>query len=108
MNGIPILLKTYDKYNPLSLTSNRTNPNQINESDAINTTKAESNSTTTHQILAQIMDVMGVATQNNPNAIQYAHQSNLVSFIIDELDNIYTHYKEQQIPIHGQLINKLL
>ena len=89
MNGVPILLRTYKQYN------------SFNHSTT-------ANSTLIYQILSQIMDTIGVATQNNPNAIQYAHQSNLVSFIIDELNEIYTKHKENGTPINGQLINKLL
>ena len=93
MNGVKILLKAYQKYNPLT---------------DINTKYYNQNTTLNYQILSAIMDAIGVATQNNPNAIQYTHQSNLVSFIIDELNNIYLNYKNNDIPIHGQLVNKLV
>ena len=92
MNGVKILLEAYKHYNPL---------------DGDTQTKS-SNVTLNYRIISAIMDAIGVATQNNPNAIQYAHQSNLVSFIIDELNNIYLSYKNNDIDIHGQLINKLV
>ena len=91
MNGVKILLEAYKRYNPLS-------EEEIKSS----------NTTLNYRIISAIMDAIGVATQNNPNAIQYTHQSNLVSFIIDELNNIYVNYKNNDIPIHGQLINKLM
>eukprot|EP01084_Bolivina_argentea_P169445 293745_1 len=91
MNGVPILLKTYNKYKLLNINNNN-----------------NTNITLNYRILSQIMDVIGVASQNNPNAIQYVHQSNIVSFIIDELNNIYLNYKNNNISINGQLINKLL
>ncbi len=51
MNGVPILLKTYNKYKLLN----------------------NGNVTLNGMILSQIMDVIGVASQNNPHAIQYVH-----------------------------------
>merc|ERR1712125_72 len=42
---------------------------------------------------------IGVATQNNPNAIAIAHQSHLVAFIIDEL---------KSNDLDGELMNKLI
>ena len=93
MNGVPILLKAYNEYNPLI---------------DIDTRYKNQSKTQNYKILSLVMDVIGVATQNNPNAIQYTHQSNLVSFIIDELNNIYLNYKNNDIPVNGQLVNKLV
>ena len=74
MKGIPILLRCYAEYRKQG-----------------------------HGLmLSHIMNVIGVASQNNPVAIQHTHQSHAVRFIVDELRRVCA------LDGYGALANKLL